>query len=153
MIIKSGDEVTVSLTLLSVDGEVIPTGSGDQTITKNVIVDKLYKNTLDQFVATEVKGKDKNIKKTYNLSGDLFFQPHRQDLICNIPMSNVDKDLKEGELIKNSNGQVACILSTKENDYVVADFNHPFSGKMLEVFFEVKNIKSCFDSVMSNTIN
>lgn len=133
----SGDQVNVSLTLLSVNGEEIPPGSGDQTVQRSVEVGRLYQDTLDNFIATEVQTFKEDKKKTYHLEGNLFFPPFREDLICKISKKNVNSDIKEGELIQNKNGNVGHVIEAEASDHVLVDFNHPFANKTLEVEFKV----------------
>lgn len=137
MKIKSGDCVNVSLTLLSVDGEGIPPGSGEQTIQRSVVIGQLYSDALDNFLATEVSTFGEDGLKNYHIPGDLFFPKYRKDLICEIPRENMDKDIKEGEIIQNKKGNVGYVVDTKNKESVAVDFNHPFSNKTLEVKLKV----------------
>jgi len=133
----SGELVNVSLTLLSVDGEEIPADSGSQTIQRSVEVGHFYQDILDNFIATEVQTFSGLEKKTYHLEGNLFFPPFRDDLVCKIPKTNVDSDIKRGELIQNKNGNVGNVLETEDSDFILVDFNHPFANKILEVEFKI----------------
>ena len=88
--------------------------------------------------------------KIYKLSGDLFFGEYRQDLICEIPKANVDKDIKEGEIIQNKNGNTGCVVDTQSSAEVIkVDFNHPLSGKTLEVEFSIKEVFPQEDQLMT----
>lgn len=137
MTIKSGDFVNISLTLLSVDGEKIPSDSGDQTIQRSLEVGSLQKEALDNFISSEALLLGEEKQKKYHLAGDLFFPNYREDLICKISRKNVDKDIEEGELIQNKNGNVGYVTDTKSHDFVLVDFNHPFSNKILEVDLKI----------------
>lgn len=140
--LEKGDEVSASLRLLAVDGEDVPPGSGEQSIIKNVMVGNFYKEPLGNFVVGELPNfTSPDEKKLYNLSGDLFFGAHRKDLVCEIPKSNVDKDIREGEIIQNQNGNVGCVVdTTSKPDVIAVDFNHPLSGKNIEVEFSIKDV-------------
>ena len=52
MKIEAGDSVKTLLKLLSVNGEEVPPGSGEQTIHKTVVVGKLYKEALNNFISS-----------------------------------------------------------------------------------------------------
>ena len=133
----SGELVNVSLTLLSVDGEEIPADAGNQTIQRSVEVGHFYQDVLDNFIATEVQTFIGLEKKIYHLEGNLFFPPFRDDLICKISKTNVDSDIQSGELIQNKNGNIGNVVETGDKDFLLVDFNHPFSNKILEVEFKV----------------
>ena len=146
MLYAPGDSVQVNLTLLSVDGEEIPVGSGEQSIKRSVKLGLLHKEAIDNFISSEVLSFSEITEaKNYHLDGDLFFPAYRKDLICKIPRTNVDKDIKEGELIQNKQGNVGYVSDTKPEEYILVDFNHPFAGKMIEFNFEVLGSvsKSC----------
>lgn len=133
----AGDFVQVSLTLLSVDGEDIPANSGDQRILRSLELGSLHKEALDNFISSEVLSLGTKAKKHFCVEGDLFFPPYRDDLLCKIPRTNVDKDIKEGELIQNDRGNVGHVADTKNEEYLLVDFNHPFANKLIEFDLEI----------------
>ncbi len=139
MIATTGKLFDVSLELISVNGESIPVGSGNQLIERTVLVKKIYQNPIDNFLSIEMENKVLGKKYNYKIDGDLFFSAHRDDLICKISKSKVAKDIKEGEIIQNEKGNTAYVLSNNDNDdFILADFNHPLSGKKIEFDMVIK---------------
>ena len=129
-----GDVVNISLSLLSVDGEEIPEDSGERVIQRSVRLAELQSDPLSQFVSSELLSWSDTKEKVYHIPGDLFFPGFRNDLICEIPKKNMEKDIEKGELIQNKNGNTGLVLEVKEDsDSVLVDFNHPLSNKTLGV--------------------
>ena len=62
----------------------------------------------------------------------------------------MDKDIKEGEIIQNKNGNTGCVVDTQSSAEVIkVDFNHPLSGKTLEVEFSIKEVFPQEDQLMT----
>ena len=149
MSLALGDVVNVSLSLLSVDGEEIPADSGDTVIQKSVRLAELQSDPLSQFVSSELLSWEEAKEKVYHIPGDLFFPGFRDDLLCEIPKGNMEKDIEKGELIQNKNGNTGVVLEVKDSsDSVLVDFNHPLSNKTLGVKLKLLQV---LDSLKAET--
>jgi peptidylprolyl isomerase len=89
-----------------------------------------------------VMGKSVGDKVTVQIPVEDAYGVVREDLIVNVPKTQLPGDVEVGQTLQASNEGQAFNVVVKEvfNDYVVIDGNHPLAGKDLIFDIEVLEI-------------
>ncbi len=149
-------------------------------VSKNMKVDVSYKLYIDNFIVDESKdspfsfifgysqvipGFEKNLLgMSINEQKNFFVQPEdgygvvRDELFEKIPVSHFppNSNIQVGQVfqVSDQNGNPMQFTVEKiENEEILANFNHPLSGKILNFDVTVKNIQPAGEKELSMLLN
>lgn len=138
---KKGDEVIVTYTVRTEDGQVV---GGTEPNEQQTL--KLGEGNLLPRVDTGLQGMEPGQEKTITVSPTEGFGPHRKELLMEIPrdrLQGVD-DPQPGMVLtaKQNDGREMRLVVAKVSDgSVTLDGNHPLAGKTLHFDLKLLEVK------------
>jgi peptidylprolyl isomerase len=135
--IKPGDTISVNYTGRFEDGDVFDTSEGRSPLVFTVGAGQLISG-----FDSAVVGLKSGDKKTITIAPEDGYGEHREDLVIDMPASNIppDMDLTEGmqvQLVDQSGNPIPAIVQEIGDDVVKMDVNHPLAGKTLLFDIEI----------------
>lgn len=136
---ERGKVVSVQYTLTDAEGKVLDTSVGDEPLH--------YLHGYDEIPAgleRVVEGEGKGFQSKVTLEPDQAFGERDDDLIIEVPRSELPEDIDVGEEIwgDDDEGEAQAFTVTKITDEVVTlDGNHPYAGKTLTYEVQVLDVR------------
>ena len=140
-LIKAGDRAKMTVTVLSVNGEQL---SEDNTIGLEVNASNPKENShdsLEDFLSHEIVGLKTGEEKTFDIDSNLMFPPYDDNLITEIKRSEIPQKIEKGNILETDDGLFGEVIEI-DDEVIVADFNHPFSGTQLNIHLKIQSINS-----------
>jgi FKBP-type peptidyl-prolyl cis-trans isomerase 2 len=137
--IKNGDKVTVHYTGKLEDGSVFDSSKneGRQPLTETIGTGRLIKGFESGLIGMSI-GESKTVEIE---SADAYGSVNEQ-LITEIPKSNVPEGVKVGETLQGNGpqGPIMVRITEVKDETVIVDANHPLAGKKLIFDIEVVSV-------------
>ena len=136
---ERGKVVTVQYTLTDAEGKVLDTSVGDEPL--------LYLHGYDEIPAgleRVVEGAGKGFKSKVTLEPDQAFGERDDELIIEVPRSELPEDIDTGEEIwgDDDEGEPQAFTVMQITDEAVRlDGNNPYAGKTLTFEVEVMDVR------------
>jgi peptidylprolyl isomerase len=128
----NGDHLRIHYTTKLVDGTVIDTSEGKQTLDFELGARFVIKGVDDCLL-----GMEPNEKKTVRITADDAYGPYRDELLLTVPRATfpdsfVPEAGKELTMRTQDGAMFPVRISRFDADAIVFDANHPLAGKELE---------------------
>ncbi len=135
--IKTGDTISVNYTGKFDNGEVFDTSEGQAPLVFTVGAGQLICG-FDNAVV----GLKKGDKKTFTVSPEEGYGEHSEDLVVDMPKSNIPPDMNltvgtQVHLVDQSGNPIPAFVKEICDDVVKMDVNHPLAGKTLVFDIEI----------------
>jgi FKBP-type peptidyl-prolyl cis-trans isomerase 2 len=137
--IKIGDTVKVHYTGKLDDGTVFDSSLVEGREPLEVV---LGSNMLIKGFETGLIGLSEGNKRTLEIEPSEGYGEYREEMVNEIPKSNVPENVKEGEMLQGMGpmGPINVKVIEIKEDTVVIDANHPLSGKNLVFDIEIVSV-------------
>lgn len=140
MQIQNGSRVRIHYTGKFDDGEVFDSSLSDGREPLEFVIGE---GQMITGFETGVVGMQVGEKKTISMTSEDAYGPVREDLLFEVPITNVPQSVQVGNTLQaefENSGPVLFVVSEVKFDTVVLDGNHPLAGKNLTFDVEVVEI-------------
>jgi FKBP-type peptidyl-prolyl cis-trans isomerase 2 len=138
--VKQGSTVTVNYTGKFEDGEIFDSSLNEGREPLKV---KLGEGSLIKGFEDSLYGMSVGEKKTITLTPELSYGQYVEDLVSEVPLSQLPEGVQVGEMLQGmtQNGPVNVKVVEVKEDVAVVDANHPLSGKNLVFEIELMGVE------------